>query len=172
MNFKNTIASTALIISGLLSLSLAQAEVVWDLSAPSGLLGTTQTYTTGGVTITAAGFAGVALEARPTGSGRPLAATKGGLGLLRIRLTRRERNQRPNFVRDRYDGSANGSACQASRSMMDSTTNARRPGRVFGSNSATLRLCAGRQPATDELEHFLSGANANLAFYDVLRCYR
>ena len=60
MRFKNTIASAALIISGLLSLSSAQAvEVVWNLNLPDGVLGTTQTYTAGGVTITAAGFAGL-----------------------------------------------------------------------------------------------------------------
>ena len=52
MNFKNTIALTALVISGLLSLSSAHAAVItWNLDSPSGLLGNTQNYTAGGATI-------------------------------------------------------------------------------------------------------------------------
>ena len=80
LNFKNMIASTAFIITGLLSLSSAQAEVVWDLSTPSGLLGTTQTYTAGGATISAAGFAGS--FSSPTALfGKALGGDESGLGL-------------------------------------------------------------------------------------------
>jgi hypothetical protein len=35
------------------------ATITWNLNLPSGLLGTTQTYTAGGITITAAGFSGI-----------------------------------------------------------------------------------------------------------------
>src|SRR6516165_8788249 len=35
------------------------ATITWNLNLPSGLLGTTQTYTAGGITITAAGFSSI-----------------------------------------------------------------------------------------------------------------
>jgi hypothetical protein len=35
------------------------ATITWNLNLPSGLLGTTQTYTADGITITAAGFSGI-----------------------------------------------------------------------------------------------------------------
>jgi hypothetical protein len=35
------------------------ATITWNLNLPSGPLGTTQTYTAGGITITAAGFSGI-----------------------------------------------------------------------------------------------------------------
>ena len=81
MNFKNTAASAALIISGLVSLSSAQAATVtWDLGSPSGLLGNTQTYTAGGATISAAGFAGS--FSSPTALfGKALGGDESGLGL-------------------------------------------------------------------------------------------
>ena len=39
--------------------STRAATITWNLNLPSGLLGTTQTYTAGGITITAAGFSGI-----------------------------------------------------------------------------------------------------------------
>src|SRR5215471_1340617 len=35
------------------------ATITWNLNLPSGPLGTTQTYTAGGITITVAGFSGI-----------------------------------------------------------------------------------------------------------------
>ena len=39
--------------------STRAATITWNLNLPSGLLGTTQTYTAGGITITAAGFSSI-----------------------------------------------------------------------------------------------------------------
>ena len=51
-------ALTALAVGAGVALSAVSAQAfTWNLNSPSGLLGTTQTYTAGGFTITAAGFA-------------------------------------------------------------------------------------------------------------------
>ena len=55
-------ALTAIAVGAVAALSAGAtraATITWNLSLPSGLLGTTQTYTAGGITITAAGFSSI-----------------------------------------------------------------------------------------------------------------
>ena len=107
MNFKNTIASTALIISGLLSLSSARpCEVIWDLSGPNVVLGTTHNYTAGGATITAAGFAG-SFTAPTALYGKNLGGDERGLGLNNDPTGEHE-IAGSELHSDQYDGSTSG----------------------------------------------------------------
>lgn len=165
MHFKDTIASAALIISGLLSLSSAQAvEVVWDLRGPNVVLGTTQTYTAGGVTISAAGFSD--LNFTPTALyGKDLstpAEDETGLGLNNDPSGQFELSG-SNFIQINMTG-ARAANMTGFSFTMDSSTEGE-IWRVFGSNSATS---IGSQvfQGTDELvDHELTGANGAFTFY-------
>jgi hypothetical protein len=74
-------ALTALAVGAGVALSGVSAQAfTWNLSSPSGLLGTTQTYTAGGFTITAAGFAADFMH--PTALfGKAAGGDENGLGL-------------------------------------------------------------------------------------------
>jgi hypothetical protein len=75
------ITLTALAVGSVLALGAGGAQAfTWNLSSPSGLLGTTQTYTAGGFTITAAGFAADFMH--PTALfGKAAGGDENGLGL-------------------------------------------------------------------------------------------
>src|SRR5258706_14564599 len=72
-------------LGGLLGISTANATT-WNFNVPSGALGTTQTYTADGITITAAGFTSTAAltagSANANLFGKNLGGDESGLGLV------------------------------------------------------------------------------------------
>jgi hypothetical protein len=160
MRFKS-IASAALIILGLLGLSSAQAvEVTWNLDSPLGLLGTTQTYTAGGATITAAGFAS-SLTTPTALFAKNLGGDEIGLGLNNDPTGEHEISGL-SFIQMNMTG-ARTAGMTGFSFMMDSTTGGE-SWTVLGSNSATslgVQVASG----SDELEHVLSGTDAAFTFY-------
>ena len=162
MNFKNTIASTALIISGLLSLSSAQAAVItWNLDSPAGLLGNTQNYTAGGVTITAAGFTSNSFSTATALFGKANGGDENGLGLSNDRTGDHEICGTNLFG---IDMTAARAAGVTGFSFMFGSTTDDESWQVFGSNSATTGFVS-VATGSDEIDHTLSGANSAFNFY-------
>jgi hypothetical protein len=152
-------AITAVILLGAaLGFSPANAAIVtWDLSTPSGALGTTQTYTVGGNTITAAGFASPV--ATPINLfGKNFGGDENGLGISggpdnEIAATNIIRIAVPTSLTD--------------FSFKMGSTTATEGWQVFGSNSATTGFIsvATSSGANDEADHTITGSNGTFDFY-------
>jgi hypothetical protein len=160
LNFKNTLALAALAAVGVMGLSSAQAAVVtWSLNSPSGLLPTTQNYTSGGITITAAGFTGAfaptALYGK-NGSGDEI-----GLGLNNDRSGDHEISGtsliRIDFTNARTAGIAD------FLFTMNSTTDGE-DWKVLGSNTANTGLVS-LLTGSDENSHTLMGTAGAYKYY-------
>jgi hypothetical protein len=162
MDFKKTIASTALIISGLLSLSSAQAAVItWNLASPTGLLGNTQAYTAGGATITAAGFTSNSFATGTALFGKSNGGDENGLGLANDPTGDHEISG-TNLIRIDMTGARAAGATDFS--FMFASTTGGESWQVFGSNLATTGYVS-VATGSDEIDHVLSGANGAFNFY-------
>jgi hypothetical protein len=160
LKFKNAVASAALAAMGLLSLSSAQAAVVtWSLNSPTGVLPTTQNYTSGGITITAAGFTGAF---SPTALyGKNGSGDEKGLGLNNDPSGDHEISGtsliRIDFTNARTAG------ITGFLFSMNSTTNGE-DWEVLGSNTANTGLTS-LLTGSDENSHTLSGAAGAYKYY-------
>jgi hypothetical protein len=155
-----------------LGASSAQADtiLVWDLSggvAPPGhAVLNTQTFTTGGITISAGGFTGpIALSSGSANTALFLKNTGGdelGLGLVDDPTGEHELSG-TNIIQINFTA-ARTAGVTGFDFMMDSSTPPD-AWAVFGSNSATS-LGVSVATGTDEAVHTLMGTNANFMFYN------
>ena len=154
------IGSAALLVFGTLSFSSAQAAVVtWNLNSPTGTLGTTQDYTTSGITITAAGFTGAG--AATALFGKNDAGDEKGIGLNigtdhEINLT--------NFIRIDFTNAQ--PALSDFMFKMGSSTDGE-DWQIYGSATALTSLASATSLLTgsDENTHTLTGADGAYNFY-------
>jgi hypothetical protein len=127
--------------------SAAQANLVqWDFSSPTGLLGTTQSYVSGGITITAAGFTDntflnpTALYGKNDGDEKGLGLAN---GLVRLDMS---------------------NAYQTSFSFAMNSTTGEEKWAVYGSDSPTFGYVQVSSGA-DESNHTLTGLFGAFKYY-------
>jgi hypothetical protein len=171
-SLRNGLMALAVGAIAALGASSAQADtiLVWDLSggvAPPGhAVLNTQTFTTGGITISAGGFTGpIALSSGSANTALFLKNTGGdelGLGLVDDPTGEHELSG-TNIIQINFTA-ARTAGVTGFDFMMDSSTPPD-AWAVFGSNSATT-LGTSVATGTDELVHTLTGANGAFAFYN------
>ena len=143
---RKALLTTALVGAAFLGVTQAEAAVVtWDLGTPSGLLGVSQNYTAGSVTITATGFVnGIFLPVNKTALfGKAAGGDESGLGLNDDPTGEHELTGR-NWIQLNVTNAVAAGVTGLSFKM-DSTTGCTAlpcttgdSWRVFGSNSALL----------------------------------
>jgi len=165
LNFETIIFAMAVIAGTALSVSSAQASVVtWNLNSHTGNLGTTEIYTsTGGFTITAAGFTSSSFASTTDLYGKNASGDEKGLGI----------NNDPTGDHEiwgstliRIDMTAARAAGVTGFSFQFGSTTGGESWQVFGTNdvhgkTGYVSVATGH----DELDHTLSGPNANYLFY-------
>jgi hypothetical protein len=171
-SLRNGLMALAVGAIAALGASSAQADtiLVWDLSggvAPPGhAVLNTQTFTTGGITISAGGFTGpIALSSGSANTALFLKNTGGdelGLGLVDDPTGEHELSG-TNIIQINFTA-ARTAGVTGFDFMMDSSTPPD-AWAVFGSNSATT-LGTSVATGTDELVHTLTGVNGAFAFYN------
>jgi PEP-CTERM motif len=160
LNFRNTVASAALAVMAVMSLSSAQAAVVtWSLNSPTGLLSTTQNYTSNGITITAAGFTGAF---SPTALyGKNGSGDEKGLGLNNDRSGDHEISG-TNLIRIDFTNARTAGITDFVFAMNSSTDG--EDWRILGSNVANTGLTS-LLTGSDESVHTLTGAAGAYKYY-------
>ena len=160
MKFRSTIASAALAIAGFVSLSSAQAATVtWSFNSPTGVLPTTQNYTSNGITITAAGFTG-SFNATAL-YGKNASGDEKGLGLNNDPSGDHEISG-TNLIRIDFTNARNAGITNFLFTM-NSTTDGE-DWRVLGSNTANTGLTS-LLTGSDENSHTLTGTAGAYKFY-------
>jgi hypothetical protein len=145
-----------------LALSSTRANaIIWNLDSSPGLLGTTQTYTVSGITITAAGFSDNSFGTAIQLYGKTSGGDENGLGLNNDPTGNHEISGTSliqiNMTAARLAG-VTGLFFE-----FGSTTDGE-SWQVFGSNLATSGYTS-VATGSDELEHFLSGTAGGYKFY-------
>jgi hypothetical protein len=143
-----------------LGLSSAQAAIVtWDLSSHTGNLGITESYTSSGISITAAGFTNASFSDKTDLYGKNGSGDEKGLGLNN---DRDHEISGDNIIRIDFSNARNAGLTGFLFSMNSSTGGEK--WEVFGSNSATSGYTVVAS-GTDELLHSISGANGLFKYY-------
>jgi len=138
----------------------AQAAIVtWDLSSKTGDLGQTESYTSGGISLTAAGFTSASFSHKTDLYGKNGSGNEKGLGLEN---DGDHEISGDNIIRIDFSNARTAGLTGFSFSMNSSTDGEK--WKVFGSNSATSGYTVVAS-GTDELVHSISGANGLFQYY-------
>jgi hypothetical protein len=162
MKFRKAFILGVTLIGAMTGLNSAQAAVVsWDLSSHTGNIGPTETFVSGGISITAAGFTSSSFSRRTDLYGKNSGGDEKGLGLTNDPSHDNEISG-TNLVRIDFTNARTLGITGFSFSM--NGANDGEEWVVFGSNSATSGLT---QVAAgwDEALHTLSGTAGSYKYY-------
>lgn len=149
-------------LGALLSAPVQASTVIWDLTSPAGLLGTTQNYTAGGATIQAQGFTNTTFATPTALYGKTGGGDETGLGLANDPTKTRYEITGTNLIRIDFTGARTAGITGFSFDL-ESLTN----GETFvayGSNDPTK---LGAVVSTGQLEgdYILSGIAGSYSYY-------
>jgi hypothetical protein len=153
---------TGCALGSVIAMSAGAAQAItWNLSSPTGNLGSTETYTSSGLSITAAGFQSNSFSSTITLWGKADGPGENGLGTNNDPTGDHELSGndviRFDFTSAKAGGASNFGFQMGSTTQGEAWT-------VYGSNSATsgyVSLLSG----TDENSHSFSGANGLFNYY-------
>jgi hypothetical protein len=177
MKIKQILATMALIVTGILGASSAQAiPVIWDMGSQGGNLGNTATYTDvgSGAVIKAAGFSSNTFGSAMALFGKQGSGDERGLGIADLpNAPHDDEIWGTTVIRIDMTGARSVSGFSGFSFKMGSTTSGEEWA-VFGSMSATTgyTTTALLTGVNDESDHTLTGANASYNYYYFARVHQ
>jgi hypothetical protein len=162
MNFEKAATLVLTLVSIVIGSNSAQATAInWDFSANTGNLGTTESYVSGGISITAAGFSSSSFNHPTDLFGKNNGSDEKGLGLTDDPSHENEISG-TNLIRIDFSNARSAGITGFSFSMNSSTGG--EDWIVYGSNSATSGLTQ-VAVGSDEVLHNLSGTAGTYKYY-------